>query len=125
MGYYKITSLTHELGKRHNKVNATVYIDVVSNFADSRIAIAPGADIFIESNHLPMSAQKLRSEGLITIIPLDKNSYIKTRSAAESGKNVSTQQEVVEVVDNKILTDDKSKRNQQKSFKKEKDETAD
>jgi hypothetical protein len=114
MGYFQIKNITPELGKRHIKVNSTQYVDMKSNFAENRVAIAPGAEIFIESTHLPISVHKLRSEGLVSVVELDKNTYEKKRANAQS----------IQVVDNKSVeeevdADSKQKRAIQKPSKKE------
>ena len=124
MGYFKIKSLTPELGKRHNKVNTTLYVEISSNFKDDRIAINPGAEIFLESLHLPISVHKLRSEGLVSVVELDKNSYIKNRAAADAAKKKLTQPVLPQVVENKVVVEDKVKKYQQKFTKKDKDESA-
>ncbi len=123
MGYYKIKNITTDLAKRHNKVNSTQFVEVTSNFIGEKIAITPGNEIFLEAAHLPISVHKLRSEGLVSVIEMDKNTYIKSRAAFESGKKSPSSQ----VVDNKLVEsisdvqdiDSKAKKQQQKLNKKE------
>ena len=87
MGYYRIKNVTNELGKRHGKVNTVQTIDFKDIINSSSIVINPGFDITIEANYLPISAQKLRTEGLITVVEIDKNTYQKMLLAQQS-KNV-------------------------------------
>ena len=119
MGYFKIKNITTELGKRHVKVNSTQYIEIKSNFAGDRIALNPNGEVFIESNHLPFSVHKLRSEGLVSVVELDKNSYIKLRDAANPPKNNLTTTTSAQTIESKVVMEDKSKRTAQKFGKKD------
>lgn len=77
MGYYKIKNVTDTLAKRHAKVNTIQNIDISDSFKNKLVAIAPTEEFLLESNFLPISLHKLRSEGLINIVEMDKNSFHK------------------------------------------------
>jgi hypothetical protein len=112
MGYYKIKNITNDLGKRHPKVNTVLTIDFKDLINSSAVKINPGFEITVETNYLPITAQKLRAEGLITVVEIDKNSYQKLLNSQEGKKNekvVSTQQS------KNIESDNKSKKYKEKS----------
>lgn len=116
MGYFQITNITNDLGKRHIKVNTTQYVDMKNNFKEDRLPIAPGGEIFIESTHLPISVHKLRSEGLVSVVELDKNTYERKRL----GLIRMPSEELAQVAEIKQVEDDsKSKKQQAKAVKKE------
>ena len=92
MGYYKITNVTNTLGKRHGKVNTVQVIDFKDIINSSSFAINPGSEITVEANYLPISAQKLRTEGLITVVEIDKNAYQKMLLAQEANNQVDKKQ---------------------------------
>lgn len=114
MGYYKIKNITNDLGKRHGKVNTTQTIEFKDIISVNSISIAPGAEITVEANYLPITAQKLRTEGLITIVEIDKNTYQKMLNNQESKKRVekvASAQQPAKVSD----SEDKVKKYKQKN----------
>jgi hypothetical protein len=110
MGYYKIKNVTNDLGKRHPKVNSSLTIDFNDKITSNTVTIKPGFEITIDTNYLPISAQKLRTEGLITVSEMDKNSYQKLLNSQENKK-------VVESTEKKVTSEsyEKSKKYKQKS----------
>jgi len=113
MGYYKIKNVTNDLGKRHGKVNTTQTIEFKDIISANSIAIAPGAEITVEANYLPITAQKLRTEGLITIVEIDKNTYQKMLNTQETRKH---QEMIAKVQPAKVGdSEDKVKKYKQKN----------
>lgn len=111
MGYYKIKNITNELGKRHGRVNTPQKIEFKDIIGSSTIHINPGVEITIETNYLPITAQKLRTAGLITIIEIDRETYQKQLKEQEA-KNVK------ESVSNvKKSTEKEDKENSLKKYK--------
>lgn len=84
MGYYKIKNVTNELSKRHGRFNTVQKIEFKDVIGSSAVSINPGAEITLETNYLPITAQKLRTEGLITIIEIDRETYQKQLKEQEA-----------------------------------------
>lgn len=114
MGYFKIKNVTNELGKRHGRFNTTQKIDFKDIIYSNSIDIPAGGEITIETVYLPVSAQKLRTEGLITIVEIDKNTYQKMLNTQEAKKQevkISNNQSQTESIE----SEDKTKKFKQKS----------
>lgn len=124
MGFYKIQNITNLLGKRHAKLNTTQIIDVADSYKNQKFNLAPADEFVIESNFLPISLHKLRTEGLISVIEIDKNTYINVINEISKKKSnpvaISTEPEeislqtsdnkdVEEVVERKIKPTKKEK----------------
>lgn len=86
MGYYKITNITPTLGKRHIKANTSQFVEISDKYKVSKIEIVPNGEIFLEVNFLPVAIQKMRTEGLITVVELDKNNFQKYAQGQEAAK---------------------------------------
>lgn len=112
MGYYKIKNITNDLGKRHPKVNTVLTIDFKDMINSSVVRINPGFEVTVETNYLPISAQKLRAEGLITVVEIDKNSYQKMLNSQESKK---TEKVVTSEQPKSSESENKSKKFKEKS----------
>lgn len=117
MGYYKIKNVTDTLAKRHAKVNTTQNIDISDSFKSQLVSIAPSEEFLLESNFLPISLHKLRSEGLINIIEMDKNSFHKLFNEQQK-KDSNLQLVETNVVEEKP-NEEKSKRNITKFTRKD------
>lgn len=102
MAYYKITNITNGLGKRHPRFNTIQSIDFREGNKKESINVLPGADLLMESSHLPIGAHKLRSEGLITVVELDKNTFMKmTQTPKQEVVAVDSEPAKVSDLDNK------------------------
>ncbi len=118
MGYYKIKNITDLLGKRHSKVNSTQSIEIVDSFKKQVISLPPKGEFVVQCTFLPISIHKLRTEGIVSVIEIDKNTYI----------NIATNQPVVVeavpvlplVVENKESEDILDKKSTQPKNRKEK-----
>lgn len=121
MGYYKIQNITSQLPKRHAKTNSVQVIDITDNFKTEKISLSPNEEFLIETNFLPISIHKLRSEGIVTVIEMDKNSYHKVVNEQVKKKLAQQQPESKVVVAEPTidLSEDKSKK-YTKFVKKEK-----
>jgi len=124
MGYYKIKNITPQLGKRHHKLNTTQIIEITNNFKTEKISVAPNSEFLLETNFLPIALHKLRSEGLVSIVELDKNTYHKVVNEQESAKKKSISQSQPQLTENKPVepteAEDRGKKYYQKNSKKDK-----
>lgn len=115
MGYYKIKNITNELSKRHGRVNTVQKIDFKDIIGSSTMTINPGAEITVETNYLPIGAQKLRTEGLITIIEIDRDTYQKQLNAQDAknhkeSQSAATKKSVETVEEENLVKKYKAKR---------------
>lgn len=112
MAYYKIKNITNTLGKRDSKSNTAQNIEFKDIIGASNISITPGGEIVIEATYLPVSAQKLRAEGIITVVEIDRNTYQKLLNAQDAriADTASVLAELAKVKD----SDDKSKKIKEK-----------
>lgn len=99
MGYYKIKNITNNLAKRHAKLNTSQVVDLSTGINAQSITIAPDQEILLESNFLPVSLHKLRTEGLMTIVEIDKNTYQKflNEQTAKNSQQVADSKAVEEI----------------------------
>ena len=77
MTYYKITSLTPKLGKRHIDKNTTLNISYREGFNTREHNLAAGATLYISSPSLPVNLHKLRMKNLISVVEISKNLFLK------------------------------------------------
>jgi hypothetical protein len=84
MAYYKIKNTTNELGKRHPAGNTVQTIEFKGIVESSSIQLQPGMEMLIQTNHLPVSAQKLRTAGYLQIIEIDAATYHSALNVSES-----------------------------------------
>jgi hypothetical protein len=89
MAYFKIRNITNTLGKRDSKVNTAQNIEFKDIIGSSNVSISPGGEIVIEATYLPVSAQKLRAEGIITVVEIDRNTYQKLLNAQDARTEVA------------------------------------
>lgn len=97
MAYYKITNITNGLGKRHPRFNTVQIIEFRTGNKKESVNVLPGAEILMESSHLPMGAHKLRSEGLITVVEIDKTSFMRLTQVPKPVEVVDVDTEPVKV----------------------------
>lgn len=83
MAYYKLKNTTNTLGKRDMNLNTVQSIGFKDIIGVQSISINPGSEIIIEATYLPVAAQKLRADGLIAVVEIDKNAYLKLLKAQE------------------------------------------
>jgi len=117
MGYFKIKNITNLLPKRHAKINTIQSIEIVDSFKAQKFDISPDEEFILESNFLPIHLHKLRSEGLISVIEMDKNSYHAVINE-QSKKKLELQQP--ENKDVEESAEEKTKKSTMKVFKKDK-----
>ena len=77
MVYYKITSLTSKLAKRHADKDATLKIAYRSKFSEKEHLLPVGGILYISSPSLPINLHKLRMKKLISIVELNKDTFMK------------------------------------------------
>lgn len=124
MGYFKIKNTTTLLPKRHGKVNTTQSIEIKDGFAVKVIDINPNEEFLLETSFLPISLHKLRAEGVVSIIELDKNSYHRDIEAKK--KSNPSPIALPQGIDNKVVdetiedsSDERKKKNSPKFNKKD------
>jgi hypothetical protein len=93
MAIFKIKNNTDQLGKRHPRYNTTQIIEFKDTLASDKVSVAPGAEIIVESEFLPKSAHKLRTEGFITVQEIDKNTYQRLINEKEAQKSLDEAKE--------------------------------
>jgi hypothetical protein len=73
MGTFKITNITHLLGKREHKFNSVLDVDYVDNMMKKTIKIKAGNTVYLTTPSLPISAHLLRVKNLITVVEVSDN----------------------------------------------------
>jgi hypothetical protein len=84
MAYYRLRNTTNGLGKRDVHYNSVQSIEFKDIIGVKSIAINPGSEVIIEATYLPVTAQKLRADGLITVSEIDKGTYQKLLKAQDN-----------------------------------------
>jgi len=110
MGYYIIKNITNELAKRHSKINTAQKIEFKDIIGSSSVSINTGAEITLETNYLPVTAQKLRTEGLITIVEIDRDTYQKQLNAQDAKIYKESQDRNIEKSPEMVEEDDSMKK---------------
>ena len=67
MSTFKITNITHLLGKREGKFNSVLEVEYVDNLMKKNVKIKPNDTIYLSLQSLPISLHALRVKGLILI----------------------------------------------------------
>jgi hypothetical protein len=67
MSTYKITNVTHLLGKRDFKFNSILDVDYVDGMLKKTVKIKPNDSLFLTVSSLPLSVHRLRVKGLIAV----------------------------------------------------------
>jgi len=80
MGYYKITSLTAKLPKRHQFKDKTIDIDYRDSFKQTSKALPVGGTLYISAPSLPVNLHKLRMKKLINVVEVSKNTFMKLQN---------------------------------------------
>lgn len=75
MAKYKILNVTYKLNKRDVNYNKTLSFEVTEGFKINKVKIEPNQLIYLDINKLPLSLQKYRMEGLITILQINDLDY--------------------------------------------------
>lgn len=75
MAKYKILNVTYKLNKRDVNYNKTLSFEVTEGFKVKKIKIEPNQLIYLDVSKLPLSLQKYRMEGLITILQINDLDY--------------------------------------------------
>lgn len=102
--FFKLINITGSLPKRHAKKNSTVSIKYGEKFKGSTKELAPGAEIFIICDRLPMNIQKLNLEKLIIVNRITENEYKRKQRKALIPKIMKKVVEpVVAIVEEKTM----------------------
>lgn len=75
MAKYKILNVTYKLNKRDVNYNKTLSFEVTEGFKINKVKIEPNQLIYLDISKLPLSLQKYRMEGLITILQINDLDY--------------------------------------------------
>lgn len=75
MAKYKILNVTYKLNKRDVNYNKTLSFEVADGFKVKKIKIEPNQLIYLDISKLPLSLQKYRMEGLITVLQINDLDY--------------------------------------------------
>ena len=75
MATYKILNGTYKLNKRDVNYNKTLSFEVTEGFKINKVKIEPNQLIYLDISKLPLSLQKYRMEGLITILQINDLDY--------------------------------------------------
>lgn len=68
MNTYKITNISHLLGKRDHKYNSTLDIDYIDNMVKKVSQLRPEESLYLTVNTLPLSLHRLRIKNLIDVV---------------------------------------------------------
>jgi hypothetical protein len=83
MPYYKITSLTTKLPKRHLHKDSKLEIEYREGF-DTKINELPaGGTVYISTPSLPVNYHKLRMKELISVVEIGKNTFMKLQHGSK------------------------------------------
>lgn len=75
MAKYKILNVTYKLNKRDVNYNKTLSFEVTEGFKINKIKIEPNQLIYLDVSKLPLSLQKYRLDGLITVLQINDLDY--------------------------------------------------
>ncbi|MFW6219958.1 MAG: hypothetical protein ACOC33_03885 [bacterium] len=70
MNTFKITNITHTLGKRDINYNMTLNVDYNDNMMKKTIELKPSGVLYLTVKSLPVSLHKFRIKGLISVIEI-------------------------------------------------------
>ena len=101
MNTYKITNITNTVGKRDFKYNSILDISYVDSMIKKVIKINPNNSIFLTVKSLPLSVQRLRAKGLITITEVGATELAKIMDNAKQ-KTVQKMETAEETEEKKI-----------------------
>lgn len=96
MAYYKITSLTTRLPKRHIKKDASLNIEYRDKFNTKKYFLPAGGTLYIAAPSLPINLHKLRMDKMISVVEIGKNTFMKLTDPTNV-KKVPIKTEEVEV----------------------------
>jgi hypothetical protein len=105
MNTYKITNITNTVGKRDFKYNSDLNIEYVDNMVKKSIKIRPNNSIYLTVSSLPLSVQKLRVKGLVTVSEIGATELAKTMNDAK--QKVLKKVETVEEIEEKKISQSK------------------
>jgi hypothetical protein len=120
MAKYKILNVTYKLNKRDVNYNKTLSFEVTEGFKINKVKIEPNQLIYLDISKLPLSLQKYRMEGLITILQINDLDYkrelkeFNKKKLVVDNKDDKTSKKTKEI-DKKTT----SKQNKIKSIKKD------
>jgi hypothetical protein len=99
MAIYKITNITHTLGKRIPKNNSTIDIEYIENMVKKNVELKPKNTLYLSINGLPLSIHKLRAMKLISVVEVNDKElkYAMEKENTKHMKNLgSDSKKVVE-----------------------------
>jgi len=86
MNVYKITNISHFLGKRDFKYNSELEIEYVDAMQKKVLKIKPGNSIYLSVNHLPLSIHKLRIKKLISVEEVSQSELNELAKLSQTNK---------------------------------------
>lgn len=95
MIYFKITSLTNNLPKRHPNKGAALTIEYRDKYAQKTQQLFPSATLYLAAPSLPVNLHKLRMRGLVSIVEVSKNIFMKLTNPNDIKKVKSTIPELI------------------------------
>lgn len=99
MGIYRITSMTHTLGRRDAKYNAVLDITYVEKMMNKTIKLKPNDSVYLRVDKLPLSVHRLRVKKLITVVEISENDLKDVMNAKNIEKAAKPKKlEMVEVM---------------------------
>ncbi|MFW5847550.1 MAG: hypothetical protein ACOCVF_01340 [bacterium] len=120
MAYYRITSLTKSLPKRHPNANGTLDINYIESFEKKVYKLRPGEEMILECNTLPIGIRSLKLRGLVTVKQINENQFL-----FETGlvKSKPAKLEAVEKEEKKVVEKEEKPKSTKKSYNKSKSTT--
>jgi len=115
MGYFKIKNITNSLGKRHPRFNTTQVIETKGLISSVKTSIFPGAEIIIESEFLPVSAQQLRLKGFLIVQEINKNDYLKHVKAREA--QILAEEASIKILEEPAKVEEYKEKNKKNTYK--------
>ena len=77
MNVYKITNITHLLGKRDNDYNSTLRIKYVDGMITKTLILAPQEIMFLSITTLPLSVHRLRIKKLVSVTEIANKELVR------------------------------------------------
>lgn len=104
MGIYRITNITHTLGKRNAKYNSILDIAYVEKMMNKIIKVKPNDSVYLTVNKLPLSVHRLRVKKLVTVVEISKNDLKDVIKAHNIQKEIEKPKKIEVVNVNKATT---------------------
>jgi hypothetical protein len=108
---YKITNITSSLGKRNDNSNKTLVISFVDEMERKNVDLKPNETMFFTATSLPLSIQKYRMKGLVSVAEIDQKELNKEMSGIKK-QNINNDN-VTNNTEEEITTTTTTKKSQQ------------